>query len=264
MEKKLNGYELSRVWFDFCFENPERIKPNHTAVYFFIIEHCNRLGWKEKFGLPTTMVMEAVGIKSYNTYKQTLNDLVDFGFVTMIERSKNQYSSNIIVLSKFDKALNKALDKALIKHDTKHCCSTDESTVSIDKQYNKEQDNKEPQTILEMSGDENIKNPDKPKKPTGLPFDEFWNLYDKKTGKPKCEKKWNKLPLKDQQAIMAYLPQYKLSQPDKQYRKNPETFLNNRSWEDEIINTDNHGNKCNKTDDTKFFSNPERNYHEGF
>lgn len=31
----------------------------------------------------------------------------------MIERSKNQYSSNIIALSDFDKALDKALDKAM-------------------------------------------------------------------------------------------------------------------------------------------------------
>jgi hypothetical protein len=66
--KQLNSYDLSRSWFDFCFENPELINPSHTAVYFFAIEHCNRLGWKQKFGFPTTMVMEAVGIKSYNTY----------------------------------------------------------------------------------------------------------------------------------------------------------------------------------------------------
>jgi hypothetical protein len=34
---------------------------------------------------------------------------------------------------------------------------------------------------------------------------------------------------------MAYIPRYKLHQPDKQYRKNPATFLYQRSWEDEII-----------------------------
>jgi len=133
----MNGYDLSRKWFDWCFENPERISPNHTALYFFIIEHCNRLGWKAKFGLPTTMVKEAIGIRSYNTYINTLNDLVDFGFVIMIEKSKNQYSSNIVALSNFDKAHDKALDKALIKHTTKQV----ESTDSINKQetINKEQ-----------------------------------------------------------------------------------------------------------------------------
>jgi hypothetical protein len=128
--EQLNGYDLSRKWFDWCFENPEMIKPTHTALYFFIIEHCNRLGWKQKFGLPTTMAKEALGIASYNTYINTLNDLVEFGFIKVIEKSKNQYSSNIVALSNFNKALDKALDKALIKHDTKQS----ESTSSINKQ----------------------------------------------------------------------------------------------------------------------------------
>ena len=131
----MNSYDLSRKWFDWTFENPERINPNHTALYFFIIEHCNRLGWKEKFGLPTTMAKEAIGIRSYNTYINTLNDLVQFGFVKLIEKSKNQYSSNIVALSNFDKAHDKALDKALIKHGTKQR----ESTDSINKQETKEQ-----------------------------------------------------------------------------------------------------------------------------
>jgi hypothetical protein len=129
----MNGYELSRVWFNFCFDNPEKIKPNHTALYFFCVEHCNRLGWKSKFGLPTTMAKEAIGIRSYNTYINTLNDLVEWGFIEMIERSKNQYSSNIIALSKFDKALDEALDRAFIKHGTKQGESTGQSIDSIDK-----------------------------------------------------------------------------------------------------------------------------------
>jgi hypothetical protein len=126
----MNSYELSRNWFDWSFENPEKISSNHSALYFFIIEHCNRLGWKEKFGLPTTMAKESIGIRSYNTYIKTLNDLVDFGFIKLIEKSKNQYSSNIIALSNFNKATDKALDKALIKHGTKQR----ESIDSIDKQ----------------------------------------------------------------------------------------------------------------------------------
>lgn len=129
----MNTYELSRSWFEFCFNNPDRIKPNHTAVYFFAIEHCNRLGWKDKFGFPSQMVMEAIGIKNWRTYSNTLNDLVDFGFIKMIEISKNQYSSNIIAIVKNTKAHTKALDKALQKHSTKQS----QSIVSIDKQETK-------------------------------------------------------------------------------------------------------------------------------
>lgn len=133
----MNSYDLSRNFCDWGFENPDKIKPIHYAIYFFSIEHCNRLGWKEKFGLPSQMVMEAIGVKNWRTYSSGLNDLVDFGFIKIIEKSKNQYSSNIIAIVNFTKAPTKAptkaLDKALSKHSTKHS----QSTVSIDKQETK-------------------------------------------------------------------------------------------------------------------------------
>lgn len=125
-------YSLSRNFWDYAFENPEKIKPNHISVFFFAIEHCNRLGWKEKFGFPTTMVMDAIGVKSYTTYIKTLNELVEFGFIKMIEKSKNQYSSNIIAIPNNDKAVVKALDKAIIKHTSKQVESECESNDSID------------------------------------------------------------------------------------------------------------------------------------
>ena len=124
----MNGYELSRNWFDWCYENPELIKPNHTALYFFIIEHCNRMGWVKKFGLPSEMAKSAIGISSYKTYIKTLQDLVDWGFVLMVQKSKNQYSSNIVALVNFDKAHTKALDKAMSKHVLKQSQSTYQST----------------------------------------------------------------------------------------------------------------------------------------
>jgi hypothetical protein len=129
----MNSYELSRKFWDFAFENPDRIKPIHSAIYFFAIEHCNRLGWKEKFGLPSQMVMEAIGVKNWRTYSQGLNELIDFGFIKLLEKSSNQYSSNIIAIVNFTKADTKALDKALQKHGTKQ----GQSIVSINKQETK-------------------------------------------------------------------------------------------------------------------------------
>ena len=71
-----------------------------------------------------------------------------------------------------------------------------------------------------------------------IDFEWFWNEYDKKVGdKQKLKKKWNKLTDEERQNAMNYLELYKQSVPDKQFRKNPETFLNNKSWNDEIIRT---------------------------
>jgi hypothetical protein len=137
-------FQLYRDFWDYTFNNPDKIKPNDIAIYSFAIEHCNRLGWKKKFGFPTTMAMEATGIKSYSVYKKHFDNLIDCGFFEIIEFSKNQYSSNIIALKENykanDKAQYKALDKALIKHGTKQSESTVQSTVqsidSITKQLN--------------------------------------------------------------------------------------------------------------------------------
>jgi len=94
-----NWYNLSRKWFDFCFENPEIINTNHTALYMFIIDRWNRFWQKEKFWLPADFTMEALQIKSRNTYYKIFNDLVEMWFIEIIEKSKNQNTANIIKLA---------------------------------------------------------------------------------------------------------------------------------------------------------------------
>lgn len=67
-------------------------------------------------------------------------------------------------------------------------------------------------------------------------FENFWDDYDKKIGnKEKLFRLWDRLPDADKLKIKAYIPRYKAAKPDKQFRKNPQTFLNNKGWEDEII-----------------------------
>ena len=69
-------------------------------------------------------------------------------------------------------------------------------------------------------------------------FERAWNLYEKKVGcKAKLGKKWNSMSLKDRKAAIEYIPSYVIATADKQYRKNFQTFLNQRGWEDEIIGT---------------------------
>jgi hypothetical protein len=214
----MNSYELSRKFWDFAFENPDRIKPIHAAIYFFAIEHCNRLGWKEKFGLPSQMVMEAIGVKNWRTYSQGLNELIEFDFIKLIEKSTNQYSSNIIAIVNFTKADTKALDKALQKHGTKQ----GQSIVSIDKQETIEQETNNNIDIVEIDYE--------------FYFKEFWNIYDKKLDRSKCFGKWKKINTDLYDLIIDKAQEYVNSTPDIKYRKNPLTWLNGNCWEDEIIN----------------------------
>tara|TARA_R110000824_G_scaffold378106_1_gene569562 strand:+ start:264 stop:965 length:702 start_codon:yes stop_codon:yes gene_type:complete len=135
----MNSYDLSRGFINFAFDNPEKISPNHYAIYFFAIEHCNRLGWKCKFGLPTMMVCDAVGIKKPQTFIKYFNDLEDWGFIKVVERSRNQYSANIISLISATPKKGEAMDKAMVKHAAKQGASKGQSNSPIDKQVNKEQ-----------------------------------------------------------------------------------------------------------------------------
>jgi len=129
-----SNYKLSRAWFDFAFENPDRCNPNHTALYMWILEKKNRLGHKEKFGLPTQEAMEILGIKSKHTYYKAFNELVEFGFIKVITESHNQYTSIVIMLcqklSQHKHSTNTALDLALTQHE--------HSTVPIVKQTNQQ------------------------------------------------------------------------------------------------------------------------------
>jgi hypothetical protein len=69
-----------------------------------------------------------------------------------------------------------------------------------------------------------------------ISFNAFWELYDKKRGdRKKLQRKWELLTNEDRSKVMEYVPKYKAAQPDKLFRKDPQTFLNNRSWNDEII-----------------------------
>ena len=208
----MNSYELSRNYFDWCFENPEKITPNHTAIYFFAVEHCNRLGWKDKFGLPSQMVMDAIGIKNWRTYIKAFNDLNEWGFFELVEKSKNQYSSNIIAIVKNTKATTKALDKAMQKHEQKQ----GQSIVSIDKPINNI-------TINNITKDS-----------VACEFDLFWNIYNKKRDKEKCLKAWSKIDIKEIPKILESAKIYVKSNTDIQYRKNPFTWLNGKCWNDEI------------------------------
>jgi hypothetical protein len=96
---------------------------------------------------------------------------------------------------------------------------------------------------LQTQSDSNAKKERKGKEIKGkeikeinISFDIFWDLYDKKVGdKEKLKKKWDSMKDYDRSSIIEYIPKYKLIQPEKKFRKDPQTFFNNSSWNDELI-----------------------------
>lgn len=176
-----SSFKLMREFFNWSYENPEIVTPNLTAIYMFILDHNSRLGFKAKFGLPTTMTMEAVGINNYKTYKKAFDILVEYGFIEVVEWSKNQYSSNVIALVKNTKAHTKALSKASTKHSRKHV----ESIASIDKLKNL-------RTKEDIDAD----------------FEIVWSNYGKVGSKQRAFELWKKMDEEKQSKISKSIPGY--------------------------------------------------------
>lgn len=74
-------------------------------------------------------------------------------------------------------------------------------------------------------------------------FDYWWKLYGKAVGRKDCEKKWAKMTVKEREDCIAATPAYVASTPDKQFRKNPLSYINQKAWNDEIIPRNNGTNK---------------------
>ncbi|TCV17113.1 hypothetical protein EDC17_101130 [Sphingobacterium alimentarium] len=170
----INGYQLTRAWFDFAFEKIEA-KAIHTALFMWILELNNRLNWKKHFGLPTQDTMEGLSIGNKKTYLTALKDLSDWGFIKIIQESKNQYSACIIEICRVKNATaqHTALSPALRQHSilpyqksngidnsTDHSIdfsidsSTGSSTAPIDKPINNE--TKKPINNESMIENENL------------------------------------------------------------------------------------------------------------
>lgn len=66
-------------------------------------------------------------------------------------------------------------------------------------------------------------------------FESWWDAYDKKRGKADAVKVWRRLSAAKRRRAMEATPDYVASTPDKQYRKDPATWLRHEGWDDEII-----------------------------
>jgi hypothetical protein len=97
-------FEYFNGYWDWASNNPNKVNPTSTAIYFYILSVANELHWKESFGLSSTQIMNGVKIATYKTYKKHFDELVDSGLIKVIEPSINQYKSNVIALVKFTKA----------------------------------------------------------------------------------------------------------------------------------------------------------------
>ena len=133
-----------------------------------------------------------------------------------------------LIISEFDK--NESQDMGNIDNDESQnmtqCFPEYDLHESQNMGANKE--NTKENIIKENTLNDDVKN-------DVIEFDEFWNAYGKKVDTAKCKSKWLKLTHEQHTEVMANVFDYVAANNDKQYRKNPLTYLNGQCWLDEIV-----------------------------
>jgi len=66
-------------------------------------------------------------------------------------------------------------------------------------------------------------------------FEDFWDDYDNKKGRKKCENIWKKLTQDEKLKIKNTVKHFKAYKPFEDYtHPNPQSYLNGKRWEDEL------------------------------
>lgn len=182
----------------------------------------------------------------YRSFKDCMNDLSDADKLIMYE-AISDYSLNLKEpeLTGFPKALFKLIRPILDANIQRwrNGCNGGAPKGNKNNRFSKNTTEVQPKTNRSTTKVQANKDKDKDinnnigeftNSPTALSFDNIWSLYGKKGNKKTSERKWDKLSTTAKEKAMAYIPAYVEATPDKQYRKNFETFLNQECWNDEL------------------------------
>ena len=199
-----------------------KLSGNACKIYLLIVRKTR--GWNKPADfISFSQIRKFTGISSNETINKAMDELVNYRLVKV--KNGNQKTSNEYYINDFGITENVKGEGLAITENVK--AITENVNQPITETVNTKTTNK---TTNKKQVGECVLN---------VPFDDFWNLYDKKVGdKEKIKTKWGKLKGSEREAIMNHLPLYKQAQPNKKYRKDPATYLNNKSWNDELIYSD--------------------------
>lgn len=71
--------------------------------------------------------------------------------------------------------------------------------------------------------------------PIEFSFENVWEQYGKKGNRKTSKAKWDRLSKTSKALALKHIPVYVKATPDKQYRKNFETYINQEVWNDTIM-----------------------------
>lgn len=215
---------------------------NHEYGYFYLRDHKieiqrGQVGWSQlKLSLRWNW--------SRNKVKKFLNDLEKEQQI----KQQQTKSTSIITIINYDYYQQKEQQVEQ---------QQDNSRTTEGQQLEHKQ---EEIRIIKNNKENNINNNDFEKKfneiknsePKKIPFDTWWKLYDKNVGENICRSLWVELDDETRSEIIKHTKEY-VSYYFKTFRKNPDKYLKEETWRDEIVKpidnkTKNEKPKFDKTD----------------
>jgi len=222
-------------------ENPLSNKPNYLAVWIYLLLKANykakKIIWNNKSIelKPGQFIGSILQIsKHFSISTGTVSYILNYFESEGMLKRKSTKKFTLFEIRNYDKYQKVENRKTFEAIDNKGL----EAGKGIEVENKLKTNEKQIETTNKDNKDNNISI-------VQNEFERFWNLYDKKVSKKDSFKLWKKLKAEDKQKIFRTLPEYVKATPDKQYRKNPDTYLRKKSWEDEIPSSSQQQNKNN-------------------
>lgn len=193
-----------------------RLTATEQALYHELVGICNEDGWEVIFSASNEELYLALSI-SEKTLDKARQNLINAGLIYY----KSGKSRRVVGLYSFTKPFKEKKETVVnYTTDSTTNCSTDSTTNCSDLYKTKTKTKTIPPIIPQ--GEEVL-------------FDIVWEMYGKKGNRKTSERRWSKLKNNCRESALKHIPLYVRSTPDKQYRKNFETYLNQEVWNDEVI-----------------------------
>jgi len=186
-------------------------------------DYLEKLKIKKMITTNASQGMNIITLCNYDKYNDSnSNDTVK----NTANNTENNIVNNIDILLMYNK-LQELITQSETQKITQTETQQEHSENTKNKKEKKEEEFKEifkPPTPFE--GDECDENS----------FEKVWEMYERKGNKKTSMKKWKNLNNHCREEALAHIPLYVKATPDKQYRKNFETYISQEAWNDEIIN----------------------------
>jgi uncharacterized phage protein (TIGR02220 family) len=100
----MNGFEQIKSFYQWVFNNPDKIRPTHISLYLFLWNQANRANWAYWFKCPYDLAMQGACIGNNKTYYKCLDELKEWKLIEYQKGINNFRAPLIHLVQLYDSA----------------------------------------------------------------------------------------------------------------------------------------------------------------